>query len=188
MPGQGLAIISPSALRGQFGFYREGMAVTPGLVVRRIAADRVELLNRGETEWLDPAGNGALATPAIPEGEDEAAAVRAARSAHRAVPVTLDRNEVLVRLSDRIGLEEALAPVAMTVDGYRQLRLTEIRPGSLYELLGLEAGDVIVLVNEQPVHEADNPLWRALEKEDEVRVRVMRPGGLAHHYTYRFED
>jgi type II secretory pathway component PulC len=102
--------------------------------------------------------------------------------------VTLDRDEVLVRLSDRIGLTEVLQPVPMTAGGYHLLRITEVRPGSLYELLGLQSGDVVVGVNEQPVHEADNPLWRALETEDEVRVRVMRSGGMAHHYTYRFDD
>jgi type II secretory pathway component PulC len=77
--------------------------------------------------------------------------------------------------------------VAMTVDGYRLLQLRAVPPGSLYELLGLQAGDVIVAVNEQPIHEGDNPLWDALDREREVRVRVMRRGGLAQHYTYRFE-
>jgi type II secretory pathway component PulC len=62
-----------------------------------------------------------------------------------------------------------------------------VAPGSLYELLGFQAGDVILGVNEQPVTEAFNPLWDALEKEGEVRVRVMRRGGLAQHFTYRFE-
>ena len=38
-------------------------------------------------------------------------------------------------------------------------------------------------VNEQPVHEADNPLWRALESENEVRVRVMRRGGMQGRLT-----
>jgi len=63
-----------------------------------------------------------------------------------------------------------------------------VRPGSLYELLGLQQGDVLLGVNEQPVHEAENPLWDALEREGEVRVRVMRRGGLAQHYTYQFDD
>jgi len=43
-------------------------------------------------------------------------------------------------------------------------------------------------VNEQPVHEASNPLWDALEKEGEVRIRVIRRGGLARHFTYRFSN
>jgi len=107
---------------------------------------------------------------------------------HRAVPVTLDRDQVQVLLSDRIALAEALQPVPMTSGGYHQLRVQTVAPGSLYELLGLESGDVILSVNEQPVHEASNPLWDALEKEGEVRIRVIRSGGLAKHFTYRFSD
>jgi type II secretory pathway component PulC len=102
--------------------------------------------------------------------------------------VLLDRGQVQVLLSDRIALTEALQPVPMTSGGYHQLRVQTAAPGSLYELLGLEPGDVILSVNEQPVHEASNPLWDALEREGEVRIRVIRSGGLAKHFTYRFSD
>jgi type II secretory pathway component PulC len=70
----------------------------------------------------------------------------------------------------------------------RLLRLERVEPGSLYELLGMQSGDVLISVNEQPATEAFNPLWDALEKEGEVRVRVIRRGGLAQHFTYRFGD
>ena len=42
------------------------------------------------------------------------------------------------------------------------------------------------VTSEEPLP-SDNPLWDALDRESEVRVRVMRRGGRAHHYTYRFE-
>jgi type II secretory pathway component PulC len=131
-------------------------------------------------------GFSAASPSSPPQAEDEVAALIAANP-HRAVPVTLDRERVLVLLSDRIALAAALQPVPMTSGGYRQLKLEEVAPGSLYELLGFQAGDVILGVNEQPVTEAFNPLWDALEKEGEVRVRVMRRGGLTQHFTYRFE-
>jgi type II secretory pathway component PulC len=101
--------------------------------------------------------------------------------------VFLDRELVRERMSDRVALSSALAPVEMTVDGYRQLRIDRSSPGDLYDLLGLQAGDVVVMVNEQPIHEGDNPLWDALDREGEVRLRVMGKGGIARHYTYRFE-
>jgi len=144
------------------------------------------LLQGGEPEYIEieATGGGRVRTPLSLPAEEAAPIV----TPHRAVPVTLDRDEVLVRLSDRIGLAAVLKPVPMTAGGYHQLRITEVRPGSLYELLGFQPGDVILGVNEQPVHEGDNPLWRALETEDEVRVRVMRSGGIAHQYTFRFED
>ena len=81
---------------------------------------------------------------------------------HRAVPVTLDRQEVLVRLTDRLGLEQVLDTVPMTAGGYHQLRITEVRPGSLYELLGLEAGDVILGDDDGVVARARSDVAREL--------------------------
>ena len=184
-PGQGMAMLSPSISPERSGSFREGDAIGHALVLRRITENGVELLHNGEPESLT-FGSGRISNDDIDdEVVDE---TQAMMRPHKAVPVTLDRNEVLVRLADRIGLEEVLQTVPMKTGDYHQLRVTEIRSGSLYELLGFEAGDVILGVNEQPVHEAENPLWDALEREGEVRVRVMRRGGLAQHYTYRFDD
>jgi len=184
--GQGLALLAPSIAPDDFRVVGEGDALTQSVVIRRVTPFAVELLQAGEPEYIEfeATDGGGTSTP-LPLPAEEAAPIV---TPHRAVPVTLDRDEVLVRLSDRIGLAEVLKPVPMTAGGYHQLRITEVRPGSLYELLGFQPGDVILGVNEQPVHEGDNPLWRALETEDEVRVRVMRSGGIAHQYTFRFED
>ena len=188
--GQGLALIAPSAAPDRVGAFREGDAITAGVVVRRIGSDGVELLRDGHVEWLDfqaaaaPAQAGREATATGQPSPEELAAAYP----HRGVPVTLDRDRVLVLLSDRLALAQALAPVPMTIDGQRLLRVEAVEPGSLYELLGIEPGDVIVSVNEQPLTEGYNPLWDALEKEGEVRVRVVRRGGLARHFTYRFGD
>ncbi|MGD8636194.1 MAG: thioredoxin domain-containing protein, partial [Gammaproteobacteria bacterium] len=184
--GQGIALLAPSIAPEDIRVVGEGDTLTQSVLVRRVTPFAVELLQGDEPEFIEfeaAEDQNVTVLEALPE--DEAAPVI---RPHRAVPVTLDRDEVLVRLSDRIGLTEVLQPVPMTAGGYHLLRITEVRPGSLYELLGLQSGDVVVGVNEQPVHEADNPLWRALETEDEVRVRVMRSGGMAHHYTYRFDD
>jgi protein-disulfide isomerase len=183
-PGEGLAMLAPSVAPDRAGVFREGDIIGNDIIVRRITATGVELLNGGQLEWLGFGDGGQAAQASDTVSED----VRAIMRPHRAVPVTLDRGEVLVRLADRQGLQEVLVTVPMKSGDYHQLRVSEIRPGSLYELLGLEVGDVILGVNEQPVHEADNPLWDALEREDEVRVRVMRRGGLARHYTYRFDE
>jgi len=183
VPGQGMALLAPSAAPARVGAFREGDLVTTGTVLRRIDSQGIELMRNGEIERVT-LGSDAAPLPPVAAAEPEVAVV----SPHRATPVTLDRDQVLVLLSDRIGLAEALQPVPMTTDGQRQLKVTSVEPGSLYELLGIELGDVIVMVNEQPVTEASNPLWEALEKEGEVRVRVMRRGGLARHFTYRFDD
>jgi protein-disulfide isomerase len=183
-PGQGLALLSPSIAPDRVGMYREGDAIATGIVLRRITQEGIEVQRDGAAERL----SFETAPPAAPTPAEETVEDLIAANPHQAVPVTLDRERVLVLLSDRIALAQALQPVPMTSGGQRQLKLKEVVPGSLYELLGFQAGDVILGVNEQPVTEAFNPLWDALEKEGEVRVRVMRRGGLAQHYTYRFEE
>jgi protein-disulfide isomerase len=180
--GQGLALLAPALAPDRARAFREGDAMTADVVIRRIASDGLEIVDNGRAEHL---GFGAPASPPPPaasQRDSEAGIV----TPHRAVPVTLDRAEVLKRMSDRIALEAALQPVPMTSGGYHQLRVETVAPGSLYELLEFQPGDVILSVNEQPVHEASNPLWDALEREGEVRVRVIRQGGLAQHFTYRF--
>jgi protein-disulfide isomerase/type II secretory pathway component PulC len=182
--GQGLALLAPSIAPERGGAYREGDAISTGVVLRRITSSGIELMRDGHAERLslDTTSRPPLQSVAAPPADEVTA------TPHRAVPVTLDRDQVQVLLSDRIALAEALQPVPMTSGGYHQLRVQTVAPGSLYELLGLESGDVILSVNEQPVHEASNPLWDALEKEGEVRIRVIRSGGLAKHFTYRFSD
>jgi hypothetical protein len=195
-PGLGLAVLGTQAPERGVGFYREGDALGADVILRRISADRVEILNGQVPEWIG------FETPApsneIPEQLSDATAAPAAdldevqlaalRYPHRGSPVILDRTEVLVRLSDVGALEASLEPVPLKAGGYHLLRVSEVVPGSLYELMALEPGDVILLVNEQPMHEGDKPLWNALQSDDEIRLRVMREGGLAQHFTYRFED
>ena len=182
-PGQGLALLSPSIAPERVAACREGDAISTGVVLRRIGDRGIELLREGGVERL-----GFETAPAPPPTAESPGDAAAAAFPHRAVPVTLDRGRVLVLLSDRIALAEALQPVPMTTGGHRQLKVQSVAPGSLYELLGIAPGDVILSVNEQPVTEAFNPLWDALEKEAEVRVRVIRRGGLAQHFTYRFSE
>jgi len=185
-PGQGAALLAPSVAPERVAAFREGDAIATDVVLMRIDSGGIDVLHDGRAERLElnaaPARPSALATDAATADD------LAAEYPHRAVPVTLDRARVLVLMSDRIALAQALQPVPMTAGGQRLLKLQAVASGGLYELLGFEAGDVIVSVNEQPVTEAFNPLWDALQKEGEVRVRVMRRGGLAQHFTYRMQD
>lgn len=183
--GQGLVLVAPTAEPDRVVAFREGDAIATDLVVRRIDAHGVELLHRGQAERLGFDTVAAVHEP--PSGEPTLEELAAAHP-HRAVPVTLDRERVLALLSDRIALDRALERVPMPGGGDRLLRLEQAEPGSLYDLLGMRPGDVLISVNEQLATEAFNPLWDALVKEGEVRVRVIRRGGLAQHFTYRFGE
>jgi type II secretory pathway component PulC len=188
-PGLGLAVLGGAQADAPVSVRREGERVTPEAILRRVDSDGVELLVAGRIETLSfvSAGGGAeraADSSAERRGDEPPAPLLPPRISP--LQVYLDRETVRARMADRVALSAQLKPVAMTVDGYRLLQLGDVPPGSLYELLGLQPGDVIVAVNEQPIHEGDNPLWDALDREQEVRVRVMRRGGIAHHYTYRF--
>ena len=188
-PGLGLVALATTATATGVRFYREGDSLGTGLVIRRVLTDRVEILNHGVPEWFglghSPVGDESVNDKQPESGDGDLAALE---YPHRGVPVTLDRTEVLVRMSDVASLEASLEPVPMKAGGFQLLRISDVQAGGLYEMLGLEPGDVITLVNEQPMHDGDNPLWHALQSQKEVRVRVVRKGGLAHHYTYRFAD
>jgi protein-disulfide isomerase/type II secretory pathway component PulC len=192
-PGLGLAVIGDRGSARPDAVYREGERPLPGTILRRVLPDRVELLVDGgiETLALTKTEEG---KPADAASSDASVPTEAAEPLSPSVlrgptpmVVFLDRETVRERMADRVKLSALLKPVSMTVDGYRLLKLETVPAGSLYEVLGLQPGDVIVAVNEQPIHEGDNPLWDALDREDEVRVRVMRRGAIAHQYVYRFQ-
>jgi hypothetical protein len=151
---------------------------------------------------VPPSGMPPAATGAIPSGDPAGTTIPptldgprssgpapdgAAPQRVAALPVYLDRQMVRDLMTDRVALSAALEPVEKTVEGYRMLRVARTAPGDLHGLLGLEKGDVIVMVNEQSVHEGDNPLWDLLDREGEVRIWVMRDGRTPRHFTYRFE-
>jgi hypothetical protein len=179
--GQGLVLAVVGSNDAPARVLREGDAVAPNIWLERVTADGIQLLHGDVTKSLALGGPSMI--PAAPADAHGALVP----SPHVAGPVTLDRREVLLRLSEP-DLLEALEPLAPRDGDYRLLRIRDVAPGSLYELLGFEPRDVLLLVNEQAVNEAENPFWRALEQEDEVRVRVLRSGGLAAHFTFRFED
>jgi len=185
--GQGAALLAPAMTPERVELIREGGVISPSTIVARVTKDGIALLESGRATWLEARATAGGSDASSPQ-ESESVTDLPTVTPHRAMPLTLDRNEVLVRLNERAALQEALTAVPMRSGDYRQLRVTEVAPGSLYELLGIEPGDVLLGVNEQPIHEGDNPLWRALESEDEVRLRVMRRGGIAQHYTYRFTE
>jgi protein-disulfide isomerase len=198
-PGLGVAVLRDSRDAAQTRLLREGETVAPGVLLRRVRTDGIDLQREDAIETLS-FGQRAIEQDGAASAKSVAGAAELEKSATTAeesppvfgrgpssVPVFLDREVVRERMADRVELARAFEPVTHTLDGYRLLKLTAIEPGSLYELPGLQAGDVIIMVNEQPIHEGDIPLWDALDREDEVRVRVMRRGGLATQYVYRFK-
>jgi len=124
----------------------------------------------------DEASDTSLAPPLPPVPLDQLVAPEA----------TLDvtRNAVDRALEERPRLEAHLRTSPGVFSGRRLLKLTEIRPGDLYDRLGLKEDDVLMLVDDQWITDEGNPLWEALQSQNEITLLVMRRGR-PHRYRYR---
>lgn len=166
-PDRALATLESDSWRGTRVF-APGEEVLDGATLERVEKRRVQLRRadgRRETLTLQP-GRGAGAPPAPdPSPPREAGGV-----------LQLDREQVDRALEPRAELERRLSPGRLDVQGQRLLKLGEVEPGSLYEMLGLEPGDVILQVDGRFVHDEYNPLWEALRSQGRVTVTVMRKG------------
>jgi protein-disulfide isomerase len=97
--------------------------------------------------------------------------------------ITLRRAWVSGALANRGVLAARLEPGRGVHDGHRLLKLAEVEPGDLYQGLGLEAGDLIMLVDGEWLTDRQNPLWTALETRDEITLVFVRRGRyLTHRY------
>ncbi len=72
------------------------------------------------------------------------------------------------------------------VEGAHLLKLNGIERQGFYRTLGLQEGDVVLRVNQEWVHDQHNPLWQALEHEEDVTLTVMR-GGYPVRYDYQIK-
>lgn len=90
--------------------------------------------------------------------------------------LTVDRFDIDRAFKDIDKLESILETGSLDLEGKRLLKLTEIEPGSFYDLLGLQAKDVLMQVDGKWVHSQQNPLWRALRTQNKLTLTIMRKG------------
>jgi len=88
-------------------------------------------------------------------------------------------------LAERPELEARLETSSGTFSGRRLLKVRSVGSGDLYDRFGLQPDDVLLLVGEEWVTADGNPLWKALESQDEITLLIMRQG-LPHRFQYRF--
>jgi hypothetical protein len=98
--------------------------------------------------------------------------------------LTLDRADLDRALEDRRSLDRKLEASRGEFSGRRLLKLRDVDEDDLYSLLGLEAGDVLLLVDGRFVTAEHNPLWEVLADRDSVTLLVMRRG-LPHTTRYQ---
>lgn len=142
-----------------------------GCEVAAIRPDSVEIVCSGESRVLR------LAAAALPQGGATPPAVVVDQTPY---DVTLTRADLEARLDremSRLMTETTLVPVTSRgqVSGFT---LSRIPPGTILETLGLQAGDVLVSVNETPIDSFTTlvSLWPKLQSTGAVRAQILRNG------------
>jgi len=95
----------------------------------------------------------------------------------------LSRDWIADQLVYRESLKTHFEPAEHELEGVHVMRLTNVSDNEFYQTLGLQERDVILRVNEEWVHTAQNSLFEKLENEPEVSIVLMRKG-LPVHIKY----
>lgn len=125
------------------------------------------------------------------DGESEEAPVAGLEYSYRGVvdakgETPLSRAWLQDQLSNEVELREHFQPAEHEVEGVRVMRLAEVGSSEFYQTLGMKEGDVVLRVNDEWVHEAQNNLFAQLESGEEVSVVLMRRG-LPVHLRYAIQ-
>jgi protein-disulfide isomerase len=135
------------------------------------------------------AGQGSADMPLLPEdmpGQDELEYTpRPVVPALGEIP--LSRDWIEDQLMQQAELESHFHAAEHEVEGVRLTKLKGVAESEFYQTLGLQEGDVLMRINEQWVHEAQNDLFEFLETGDTVAVVLVRKG-LPVHLVYRIKD
>lgn len=195
--GGGSAVIMPRDGMGGEVAYRPGDTLLPDVTLIRVARNKVYLRNAGQLEYLmltrgpapipgPLAGTETDIEPA--HGDDELArAVEAFSLPDPDAVVALTREQVQEALlaSDLAGPE--LEDVIIGQDAPVLLRVANVEPGGIYQLLDLRAGDVLMEVNGEPIHPGGDLLRRALADESQIDLAILRDDLEPRRFIYNLE-
>jgi type II secretory pathway component PulC len=101
--------------------------------------------------------------------------------------IPLSREWIEDQLLQQAELEMHFEAAEHEVEGVRLTKLTGVEQSEFYQTLGFQQGDVLMRVNDQWVHEAQNDLFDALSKEKRISVVLVRKG-LPVHLMYSIQD
>jgi len=175
--------------------FREKEEVEPGAILASVERDKVWITRGTDREKLDllPVGSKTRAPLSPPVAGPSSAAPAAPQSAGTSSPAT---NEIRVeRLADnRFSLDEAgVAQLTTNINQYMTqvrlipffegnksagYRIAAIRPGTTFEQLGFQGGDVLQQVNGLDVSSPEKlyTIFQNLKDEKKVSVNILRQG------------
>jgi hypothetical protein len=126
--------------------------------------------------------NASLTAPA---DDDHEVRVRQILNATPASP--LSRVWVDEQLNRQSELEKNFIAADLEVEGNHLLKLKSDELDTFYTQLGMQAGDVVMRVNDEWVHDHYNTLWEALRSGSRVEISLMRRG-LPVHLVYAVQE
>lgn len=163
-----------------------GQTITDGAVLQAVYSDRVVIGRNGALESL------------LLEGADKSQPppdmVMPTVSHNASVPTDIVRetgtNHYTVardQLAAQIRTPEFLKQATLAPSSGGGFLVRQIQPSSLYEKLGLRAGDVIKSVNGQPINTAEDAikLYQQMSSINSVQMEVIR-GGKSEALYYQF--
>ena len=122
------------------------------------------------------------------EAESEVNMAESEDYKRRELPVTgemtLSQDWLQMQLMNQGELEKRFYNAEHVVEGHHLIKLAGIDNDRFYTTLGIKSGDVLMRVNDQWVHEDQNPLWDSLAREQRVSIVLMRKG-LPVRYDYK---
>ncbi len=133
--------------------------------------------NKGSSAW----GDSRELPPDMPPADELDYTPRPVVAAKGELP--LSRAWLEDQLLQQAELESHFKPAEHEVEGVHVLKLRDVQDNEFYQTLGLQDGDVVLRVNDEWVHEAQNNLFNKLETENEISVVLMRKG-LPVHLKY----
>jgi protein-disulfide isomerase len=147
-----------------------GDRLDPSTVVSAIVPDAV-IVTRGDAKERLPLRFRAGATPGRPPQPSDRALVR-----ENVSTLTIDGALVARLVAARPEMDAQFTPGSLEVEGKRLLKLTGSEHAELFARLGLEAGDVLMRVNDEWVYQGRNTLVEKIAAGLPVTLVVVRRG------------
>ena len=172
--------------------FREKEEVEPGAILASVERDRAWITRGGEREMLEllPVGSKVRASVPPPAGAAPAAPLAPAASPSQApADIKVERLADTRFAIDEAGVEQLTGNINQFMTQVRLIpffegnksagyRIAAIRPGTTFEKLGFQGGDVIQQVNGMDISSPEKlaTIFQNLKDEKKVSVNILRQG------------
>lgn len=123
---------------------------------------------------------GLACTPPVPQEPKRIEEIRAIPPAHRVTNYTLQRRDLQAALSKGIDNTVRLVPIYESTASRlsNEHRVFDLRPGSIYSLLGIENSDILVAADGYLIKKPEQFVMyvQLLTKENEATIEIRRGG------------